>query len=64
MRQSVMMNTGLTRISDELYYRTKVSRQTDRQTNILYAVFGEVMEGFDVLEKISETICDDKHRSY
>ena len=32
MRQYVMMNTGLTRISGELYYcRTKMSRQTDRQ---------------------------------
>ena len=27
-------------------------------------MFGEVMEGFDVLEKISETICDDEHRPY
>ena len=30
----------------------------------LHTVFGEVVEGFDVLEKISETICDDEHRPY
>ncbi|XP_046849071.1 peptidyl-prolyl cis-trans isomerase-like 4 [Xenia sp. Carnegie-2017] len=29
-----------------------------------HTVFGEVAEGFNVLEKLNETICDDGHRPY
>ena len=27
-------------------------------------MFGEVVEGFEVLDKINEAICDDQHRPY
>ena len=27
-------------------------------------MFGEVVEGFDVIDRISEAICDDEHRPY
>ncbi|KAK3735819.1 hypothetical protein QZH41_019920 [Actinostola sp. cb2023] len=30
----------------------------------VHTVFGEVTEGFDVLDKINETICDDSNRPY
>lgn len=29
-----------------------------------HTVFGEVSEGFDVLDKINESICDDNDRPY
>ncbi|CAB4019917.1 peptidyl-prolyl cis-trans isomerase-like 4 [Paramuricea clavata] len=29
-----------------------------------HTVFGEVAEGYDILDKLNETICDDKHRPY
>ena len=30
----------------------------------VHTVFGEVVEGFDVLDKINEAICDEEHRPY
>lgn len=29
-----------------------------------HTVFGEVVEGFEVLDKINDAICDDEHRPY
>ena len=29
-----------------------------------HCAFGEVVEGFDVLEKLNNAICDDEHRPY
>ena len=29
-----------------------------------HTVFGEISEGFDVLDKINEAICDEKDRPY
>ncbi|KAJ7363665.1 Peptidyl-prolyl cis-trans isomerase-like 4 [Desmophyllum pertusum] len=30
----------------------------------VHTVFGEVVEGFDILDKLNEAICDDEHRPY
>jgi peptidyl-prolyl cis-trans isomerase-like 4 len=30
----------------------------------LHTIFGEVAEGFEVLEKINEALCDEQHRPY
>ena len=30
----------------------------------VHTVFAEVVEGFEVLEKLSDAICDDEHRPY
>lgn len=29
-----------------------------------HTVFAEVVEGFDVLDKLNDAICDDEHRPY
>lgn len=29
-----------------------------------HTVFGEVAEGFDILDKLNEAICDENHRPY
>lgn len=30
----------------------------------VHTVFAEVVEGFEVLDKLNEAICDDEHRPY
>ncbi len=30
----------------------------------VHTVFAEVVEGFDVLDKLNDAICDDDHRPY
>lgn len=30
----------------------------------VHTVFAEVVEGFEVLDKLSDAICDDEHRPY
>ena len=30
----------------------------------VHTVFAEVVEGFEILDKLNEAICDDEHRPY